>query len=233
MGYDEVCCLAAEAKNPKKNLPLAVVGTVAIVTILYVLSSLSLVGMLPYSNDLAANGFTQGFAVNNNTIAQQIVSIGELITLPVVTLISFLAQPRLQFAMAEDGLLPQIFSQLDSRGNLLNSIVITGIICTLIALFVPFTNLNDMISAGIMISFSMTNSSLILIRKSKVHRPLTNNLPLRSFFYVNINHFHQLLGYYSCEMLLVFYHVFSLIFSFTLTYLDLSSYQVIKFNAYT
>jgi amino acid transporter len=65
--------------------------------------------------------------------AQHIVAMGEIVTLPLVVLISFLAQPRLQYALAEDGLLPPIFSETDSHGNLRKGIIISGIGCTLIA----------------------------------------------------------------------------------------------------
>lgn len=78
---------------------------------------------------------------------------------------SFLAQPRLQYAMATDGLLPKIFCEVDRKGNLVRGIVISGAICTVIALLVPFKYLDDMISAGVLISFNLTNSSLIIIRR--------------------------------------------------------------------
>lgn len=65
--------------------------------------------------------------------AQHIVAIGEIVTLPLVVLISFLAQPRLQYALAEDGLLPKIFSETDGHGNLRKGIMISGVLCTLVA----------------------------------------------------------------------------------------------------
>ena len=67
--------------------------------------------------------------------------------------------------MATDGLLPKIFAEVDRKGNLVRGIVISGGICTLIALLVPFKYLDDMISAGVLISFNLTNSSLIIIRR--------------------------------------------------------------------
>lgn len=65
--------------------------------------------------------------------AQHIVAVGEIVTLPLVVLISFLAQPRLQYALAEDGLLPKIFSETDGHGNLRKGIIISGILCILVA----------------------------------------------------------------------------------------------------
>lgn len=68
--------------------------------------------------------------------------------------------------MSMDKQLPKIFAKIDEHGNLYNSIVVCGIICTLVALLTPFTYLDDMISAGVLISFNLTNSSLIIIRRS-------------------------------------------------------------------
>ena len=76
-----------------------VVGTIAIATSLYVFASLALVGMVPYDSIGSNEGFSDAFKARGSDVCQQIVAIGELLTLPVVVLISFLAQPRLQYAM--------------------------------------------------------------------------------------------------------------------------------------
>jgi len=95
LGYDEVCCLAAEAKNPHKLLPQAVMGTIFGVTVLYCLAAAALVGMQDYDDIDKDSGFSQAFKHNGWEWANQIVAVGEIVTLPLVVLISFLAQPRL------------------------------------------------------------------------------------------------------------------------------------------
>ena len=82
----------------------------------------------------------------------------------IVVLISLMAQPRLQYALAKDGLLPEIFARIDQHGNIWHGTLISGIVVILIASFVPFAKLNDMISAGILIAFCMTDCSLIIMR---------------------------------------------------------------------
>lgn len=195
----EVCCLAAEAKNPQKVLPKAVFGTVAIVTVFYVLASLALVGMQTYSDIDTESGFSVAFSDRNLEWASIIVAAGELVTLPIVVLISFLAQPRLQYAMSVDGLLPPIFKELDASGNLSKSMWITGIVLVFIAIFIPFTYLDDMISAGVLVSFNLTNSSLIVVRRQH---------PSQSYFTI----------YY-----VVLYNTCAFIASMLYTYLSLSS----------
>eukprot|EP01041_Mallomonas_annulata_P007041 gene7041-14322_t len=162
IGYDEVCCMAAETKNPQKMLPIAIFGTIGIVTVLYVLASLALVGMMPSDQISPDSGFSTAFA---DRLVNQLIATGELITLPLVVLLSLLAQPRVFFAMAEDGLLPKMFSVISPRGVLRNNILVCGAVFTVVSIFIPFTYLNDMISAGVLISFNMTNSSLIMVRR--------------------------------------------------------------------
>lgn len=165
LGYDEVCIVAGEAINPTRDMPRAVLGTIAIVTVLYVLAALALTGMLPWEEIDATSGFPQAFAERQWPWAASITAWGEVLTLPVVVLISLMAQPRLTLEMARDGLLPNSLF-----GNLWAGTLVSGITMTVIATFVPFTFLDDVIGAGILLAFSLTNSSLVLLRTET--RPL-------------------------------------------------------------
>jgi APA family basic amino acid/polyamine antiporter len=152
LGYDEVCILAAETKDPLRNLPRAVFGTIFLTTMFSVAASLALVGMQPWPAIDADNGFASAFQSLDMSFAQRVVSTGEVVTLPLVVLVSFLAQPRLQYVMSVDGLLPDVFSRVDSQGNLTMGILISGFILTAVAILVPFSYLDDMISAGVLLS---------------------------------------------------------------------------------
>ena len=168
VGFDEVCCMAAEAQRPNIVLPRAVFGTIVITTLLYSFAAFALTGMQPSSQISTQNGFGDAFRHLGLGGIAHIVSVGELLCLPVVALVSFMAQPRLQYAMATDGLMPKLFAEIDGKGNLTKGIWVGGLICTGIALFVPFTYLDDMISAGVLFSFSLSNTALVLIRRGQV-----------------------------------------------------------------
>jgi amino acid transporter len=161
LGYDEVCCLAGEALHPQRDMPRAVLLIIATVAILYMLAAVALTGMQPYA-DITA--FPAAFSSNGSEWAAQLTAAGEVITLPVVVLISLMAQPRLQHALAKDGLLPSVFGAVDATGNLRAGTMLSGVAMTLIATFVPFGMLDDLISAGILLAFSMTNACLVLLR---------------------------------------------------------------------
>ncbi|ETL97269.1 hypothetical protein L917_05404 [Phytophthora nicotianae] len=164
IGFDEVCCLAAEAKNPKKVMPLAVICVVLGTMFLSCFASLVLSGMIPY---LEAQSFGAGFEYQGAHWASQIVRAGETCTMPVVVLVSFLAQPRLNYALACDGLMPRIFAKVDDKGNLFANTLISGLFFTVVAFVVPFDTLWDIVSFGILLSFNMSMSSLLMVRMRK------------------------------------------------------------------
>ena len=172
LGYDEICCVAGEARHPARDLPRAVLGTLGTVTLCYILAAVALTGMLPYHEISATSGFPDAFHQRHWEWASHIAAAGEVATLPVVVLISLMAQPRLTYSLSMDGLLPSIFGRVDSHGNMIGGTFVAGTAMTIIATFVPFTYLDDLISAGILLAFSMTNSCLVLLRcQSPIDRP--------------------------------------------------------------
>ncbi|GAB9468392.1 Amino acid-polyamine-organocation [Globisporangium polare] len=173
IGFDEVCCLAAEAKNPKKVMPIAVMSVVLGTMVLSVLSSLVLSGMVPY---LEATSFPDGFEGVGWHWAAKFVRAGETITMPVVVLIAFLAQPRLNYALACDGLMPKIFAKVNESGNLFVNTLITGIFFTIVAFVVPFITLWDIVNFGILTSFVISNASLLMIRTKEASPSLAPKL---------------------------------------------------------
>jgi amino acid transporter len=164
VGFDEVCCLAAEAKNPKKTMPRAVIAVVLGTMFLSCFASLVLSGMIPYQQ---ADSFGDGFEYQGQDWASQIVRAGETCTMPVVVLVSFLAQPRLNYALSCDGLMPRIFAKVDDKGNLFANTLISGTFFTAVAFVVPFDTLWDIVSFGILLSFNMSMSSLLMVRMRK------------------------------------------------------------------
>ena len=109
-------------------MPLSIVLTVTIVTVLYIIAALALTGMQPYEDISEVSGFPVAFYSRGWEWAAQISAFGEVFTLPIVVIISLMAQPRLQYALAKDGLLPEIFARVDDNGNIWHGTAISGII---------------------------------------------------------------------------------------------------------
>lgn len=126
--------------------------------------SLALTGMVPYAEISSVAGFPSAFqSVGAHRLANS-VALGELVTLPIVTLITIMAQPRLMYAMAKDGLLPRWFQVVDSKGNLWNGTALAGTTMIVVASVVPFSRINDIISCAVLTALNMTDTSLILLR---------------------------------------------------------------------
>jgi len=174
LGYDEVCCMAGEAKNPKRSIPLAVIGTLSIATLLPVFGSLALVGMVPYQLIDDKAGFEVAFHSRGWVALSHAVSVGELLVLFVVIYNCFLAQPRVFYALAKDGLLPKSFLAVDSRGNLSFATYATGLLLILLGALLPFDLLANAISGGVLVAFTLVNCCVIVLRKNGSSRRVGN-----------------------------------------------------------
>ncbi|KAL9182585.1 LOW QUALITY PROTEIN: hypothetical protein ACHAXT_013237 [Thalassiosira profunda] len=179
LGFDCICNLAGEAKNPVRDVPRAVLWTLTIDAAIYVLSALALTALLPYPEISPISGFPRAFGANGWVWAEKLTAIGEIIVLPLVVLTSIQAQTRLMFAMAKDKIAPKLFGRLafskisspcckkqgeDKIGNLTANVRFCGTVIVLLACFVPFRYMEDLISAGALLLFSLTDCCLLTIR---------------------------------------------------------------------
>lgn len=171
LGYDEVCCLAGEAQDPRKSVPRAVFGTVTVATLLPVLGSIALVGLQPYTQIDKDSGFEVAFRDQGWIFLAHAVSLGELIVLFVVTYMCFLAQPRVFYALAKDGLLPAKFLEVNAQGVPCFATIVTGVLLTVCGALLPFGRLANAISGGVCVAFNLVNCCVIVLRLGGSHRP--------------------------------------------------------------
>jgi len=179
LGFDCICNLSGEAKNPVTDVPRAVIYTLTIDGVIYMLAALALTAMVPYEEISPVSGFPRAFGVNGWIWAEKLTAIGEILVLPLVVLTSIQSQTRLLFAMSNDKIVPKFFGKVsvskkgssccgrekeDEIGNLTANVQFCGVVVMLLAAFVPFTYMDDLISAGALLLFSMTNCCLLTIR---------------------------------------------------------------------
>ncbi len=165
IGFDEICMMAGEAKNPKRNIPLAVLGTLLAISVFYVAASLVLTSMVPYYNIDPSEGFGSAFVQVGASWAMQVTVAGEVfIVLPTVVLVAYIPQLRLFYVMAKDGQLPGFLARVTKKGTLLPAGIATLVIFSLVAALVPFDKLNDLCSGGVLLSYILSNCSLLLTR---------------------------------------------------------------------
>jgi APA family basic amino acid/polyamine antiporter len=178
IGFDVVATTAEETRKPQRDMPIGILGSLAICTVLYVVVSLVLTGMVKYTELNTAAPMADALkAVGYDWIAG-LVSLGALAGLTTVILILMMGQSRVLFAMSRDRLLPGWLSSVHPRyGTPWVISLITGVIVALIATFVPLTTLADMVNIGTLFAFVLVSIGVIVLRRTQPDLPRAFRTP--------------------------------------------------------
>ena len=195
IGFDAVSTTAEETKNPKRDLPIGMIASLIVCTILYVLMSFVLTGMKKYTAYLGDSAaVATAFAAK--PWAQALISAGALAGLTSVLLVFQLGQPRIIMAMARDGLLPQYFARIHPRFRTPHVTTIwTGIFVGGIAMLTDIGSLADLTNIGTLFAFALVCSGVIVLRKKDPNRPRPFRVPFVPIF--------PLLGVFFCCALML------------------------------
>ncbi|MGI8845795.1 MAG: amino acid permease, partial [Thermoleophilaceae bacterium] len=168
IGFDIVATAAEETKNPQRDLPIGIFGSLAICTTLYVLVSIVVTGMVKYNEIKVEAPLAEAFkSVGSNTIAQ-IVSFGALAGLTTVMLILMLGQARVFFAMSRDRLLPPFFSKLSARFQTpYRSTIMTGSVVAVLTGLIPLTTLAELVNIGTLFAFMVVAAGVLVLRRTQ------------------------------------------------------------------
>ena len=168
LGFETVSTAAAEARNPERDLPIGILGSLIACTVIYIVVAAVLTGVVPYRElgvpDPIAIAVDRmghpGFAI--------MVKIGALMGLSSVLLVNAYGQSRVTFAMSRDGLLPPLFSQLHERFKTPHlGTILLGIIAALAAALLPLSLLGDLVSIGIGLAFMVVALSVMWLRSTQ------------------------------------------------------------------
>lgn len=184
IGFDAVSTTAQEAKNPKKDMPIGILGSLLICTVLYILFSYVLTGVAPYT-DFVKSGKEASVAYAIQTYMTgygwlaQLVSFAILLGFSSVILVMLMGQSRVFYTMASDGLLPKIFSDLHPKFRTpYKSNVVLFVFVGLFAAFVPVTVAGDLTSIGTLFAFVLVCLGIMILRKKEptLNRPFKTPL---------------------------------------------------------
>ena len=165
VGFDTVATLAEETKNPSRDLPIGILGSLTICGCLYCLMALVITGMVRYTDINVDAPFAVAFDNNHEHWASVIVSIGAVFAITTSLLSSLMGQPRVYMTMSRDGLLPEWFAQVSPRfGTPANASIFTGITTGLLALVVDIDILAQLVSIGTLSIFFSVNMGLLIRR---------------------------------------------------------------------
>ncbi|HEX7118541.1 MAG TPA: amino acid permease [Longimicrobiales bacterium] len=174
IGFDAVSTAAEEAKNPQRDMPRAMIGSLVITSLIYIAVTLVMTGLVPWDQQGTADPLASAFAARGQDWAAAIISVGAVISMASVLLVFQLGQPRIFFSMARDGLLPGWAARLHPRYRTPHRTTIaTGVF---VAFFAAFANINEVIeltNIGTLFAFVLVATGVLVlrIREPERHRP--------------------------------------------------------------
>ncbi|MGD9987191.1 amino acid permease [Pseudonocardia sp.] len=172
IGFDVVATTAEETRDPQKSLPRGILGSLAIVTVLYVAVSLVLTGMVKYTQLADRPDGTQAtlataFSELGVDWAATVIAVGALAGLTTVVMVLMLGQIRIIYAMGRDNLLPRSLARTGSRGTPTRATVIVGALVAVGATFFPAGDLEQMVNIGTLFAFVLVAIGVIILRRTR------------------------------------------------------------------
>jgi basic amino acid/polyamine antiporter, APA family len=170
IGFDAVSTAAQEAKNPQKHMPIGILGSLSISTVLYILVALVLTGIVSYTALNVADPVAVGVNAMGNDLfwLRPIVKIAAIAGLSSVILVMLMGQPRIFYSMAKDGLLPPVFSKVHRRFKTpYISTLLTGSVALILAGILPISILGELVSIGTLLAFVIVCISVMILRKTE------------------------------------------------------------------
>jgi APA family basic amino acid/polyamine antiporter len=175
IGFDSVSTHSEEAKNPQRDVPIGIITSLLVCTVLYIGVSIVLTGMIPYNKINIDAPVSDAFKQVGLQWAQFIVSLGAIAGITSVLLVMMLSQARIFLAMARDGLLPEgFFGAVHEKFRTpWKATILTGAFVTLLAGFLPLRVLAELVNIGTLFAFLVVCSAVLIMRKlhPEAHRP--------------------------------------------------------------
>ena len=175
IGFDSISTHAEEAKKPQRDVPIGIIVSLSVCTVLYIAVAAVITGMVPYPSinihaPIAA-AFMDRAAVDNSLalrISGGLIAAGGLAGMTSVLLVLFLSQARIFMAMARDGLLPKVFGQVHPRFRTpYVATMVTGVLICITAAFTPIHRLEEMVNIGTLLAFAMVCLAVMILRIQK------------------------------------------------------------------
>jgi len=180
IGFDAVSTAAQEAKNPKRDMPIGIIGSLAVCTVLYILYGLVLTGIVNYKELNVAAPYA--LAVDRMTGMPWLgfwMKLGSLLGLTTVMLVMLLGQSRVFYSMSRDGLLPKVFSDVHPKFQTpWKSNMLLMVFVSLLAAFTPISQLGQLTSIGTLAAFIVVCVGIIVLRRTRPDLPRPFRTPL-------------------------------------------------------
>jgi APA family basic amino acid/polyamine antiporter len=174
VGFDAVSTATEEAKDPQKDVPRGLLWALAVCSFIYILVSIVLTGMVSYTELNVPSPVAYALQLVGVNWASALVSTGAVAGLTTVMLVLYYGLTRIIFAMSQDGMLPAPLSLVSKKHHTpVNAIVITGVIMSLMAGFLPLGTLAELVNVGTLSAFVLVSLAVVVLRRTEPdrHRP--------------------------------------------------------------
>lgn len=179
IGFDAVSTAAEETINPQKDLPIGIIGSLVVCTVIYIIVAGLLTGIVPYQSLNVASPISHAMLLLGYKTAAGLIGVGAIAGLTTVMLVLFYGLTRVFFALARDGLLPDFFAQTGTHTHTpVRIIVLCGIFMAIIAGFIPMHELAELVNIGTLFAFITVCIGVIVLRYTHPDIPRPFKTPL-------------------------------------------------------
>ncbi len=178
IGFDAISTAAEECRKPSRDLPIGILGSLAICTVIYVAVALVLTGMVPWDKLGVADPLSAAFAYVGEDVSASVVAIGAVASMTAVLLVFQYGQPRIFFSMSRDGLLPAQFSRVHPKYKTPHVTTLwTGIVVATISAFAHINEIVELTNIGTLFAFVLVCAGVIILRYRDPDRPRAFRTP--------------------------------------------------------
>ncbi|HEY0759788.1 MAG TPA: amino acid permease [Acidisarcina sp.] len=183
IGFDAVSTTAQEARNPQRDLPIGIIASLTVCTLLYIGVAAVLTGMVPWHQVNIEAPIARAFLDRNLSWAADIITVGALAGLTSVMLVMLLGQSRVLYAMANDGLLPKsFFAAIHPRFRTpWKATIVAGLLAAIVGSITPIATIGKMVNIGTLLAFVIVCISVIILRRTNPAQPRPFRTPLVPF----------------------------------------------------
>jgi APA family basic amino acid/polyamine antiporter len=180
IGFDAISTQAEEARNPKRDLPIGIIASLLICTVLYIAMAAVITGMVPYNEIDVDAPVSDAFGKIGLDWAQAMIAVGAVAGITSVLLVMMLSQPRVLLAMARDGLLPSgFFAAIHPRFKTpWKSTILTGTVVAVMGSLLPIDILSELVNIGTLLAFAIVCAAVMVMRKTDPGAPRPFRAPL-------------------------------------------------------
>jgi APA family basic amino acid/polyamine antiporter len=180
IGFDAVSTTAQEAKNPQRDLPIGIITSLVVCTLLYIAVAAVLTGMVPWREVNIEAPIARAFLDRGLTAASHVITIGALAGLTSVMLVMLLGQTRVLYSMANDGLLPKkFFADIHPKFRTpWKNTMLVGLLAAVVGSVTPIDDIGKMVNIGTLLAFVIVCAAVLVLRKTNPSQPRPFRTPL-------------------------------------------------------